>query len=60
MGMKLFNTQSKLHKEIHQQMQHSLNLIKYDPATKSVGITGHITRLKKRDHHKFHSMLGFN
>jgi len=58
--MKLFSTQSQLHKEIHQQMQYSLNLIKYKPATKPVGITGHVIRLKKTDHHKFHSMLGFN
>jgi hypothetical protein len=60
MGMKLFSTQSQLHKEIHQQMQCSLNLIKYNPATKPVGITGHVVRLKKRDHHKFHSVLRFN
>jgi len=47
-GMKLFSTQSQLHKEIHQQMQCSLNLIKYNPATKPVGITGHVIRLKKK------------
>lgn len=47
MGMKLFSTPSQLHKEIHQQMQYSLNLIKYNPATKPVRITGHVTRQKK-------------
>lgn len=29
-------------------MQYSLNLIKYKPATKPVGITGHVIRLKKK------------
>jgi len=42
-GMKLFSTQYHLYKEIH-QTQCSLNLIKYNTATKPVGVTGHVIR----------------